>query len=336
MKLNNFFNKPKHVPLSSPKFVLQNDAARFKYEGQIKELETQIALYKDIEGQRDEMRKRLVREQETFKESQKELSSLAQQLLDAQHLIEYNNNQLSKIPTLEEEGKNTRSKYVNLNNEFQNLTKTAFEQSNNLSVLGQQFEAVQSENKNLTVETKRATASELSMLEEYTGIKNDNANLKNFTDKISKINSGLKRELNDMRDMAIFWENESKESIVQLNESRVIEHNLRKWLGQIETKTSEVTSSHVRVEQEKKTLQGTIQEMGSVMDDLIKEMTYLRSLNKEYRKELAKPKFMSMGAIARREGFVMPNGKENLRKHYLGNAAPTLLKFKSKEEMSHA
>ena len=69
---------------------------------------------------------------------------------------------------------------------------------------------------------------------------------------------------------------------------------------------------------------------------MMKEMIYLRTVNKDYRRELAKPRFASMGAIARREGFVMPTRQENLRKHYLGNSVPTLLKFKGQKEMSHA
>ena len=44
-----------------------------------------------------------------------------------------------------------------------------------------------------------------------------------------------------------------------------------------------------------------------------------------------KPRFMSQGAIAKNEGFVLPIGKENIRTQNLGNSAPKLLKFKPKE-----
>ena len=44
---------------------------------------------------------------------------------------------------------------------------------------------------------------------------------------------------------------------------------------------------------------------------------------------------MSMAAIASKEGFVMPNGKENIRTHNLGNYKPTMLKFKKKEEIKN-
>ena len=61
---------------------------------------------------------------------------------------------------------------------------------------------------------------------------------------------------------------------------------------------------------------------------MIEELTYLRKLNKDYRIK-ARPSYVSMGAIALREGFKMPNGKENIRTHNLGNSAPKLLKFKA-------
>jgi len=71
--------------------------------------------------------------------------------------------------------------------------------------------------------------------------------------------------------------------------------------------------------------------MSKTLDDMMNEMAYVRKLNRVYREELAKPTYTSMAAIASQEGFVMPNGKENIRTHNLGNYKPTLLKFKKKE-----
>ena len=74
-----------------------------------------------------------------------------------------------------------------------------------------------------------------------------------------------------------------------------------------------------------------ISDMSKTLDDMMNEMAYVRKLNRVYREELAKPTYTSMAAIASQEGFVMPNGKENIRTHNLGNYKPTLLKFKKKE-----
>ena len=56
--------------------------------------------------------------------------------------------------------------------------------------------------------------------------------------------------------------------------------------------------------------------------------------NRILRKDLDKPRYLSMGSIAAREGFKMPQGKENIRTHNLGNSAPKLLKFKA-EGVNH-
>ena len=75
-----------------------------------------------------------------------------------------------------------------------------------------------------------------------------------------------------------------------------------------------------------------ITDMSNTLDDMMKELSYVRQINKVYRDELSKPTYTSMAAIASQEGFVMPNGKENIRTHNLGNYKPTMLKFKTKEE----
>ena len=72
--------------------------------------------------------------------------------------------------------------------------------------------------------------------------------------------------------------------------------------------------------------------MSKTITDLTSDKDYLSQLNSALKKELAKPKFMSMGAIARKEGFKMPTNKESIPMQILGNATPTLLKFKVKEE----
>ena len=80
------------------------------------------------------------------------------------------------------------------------------------------------------------------------------------------------------------------------------------------------------------TLEHTIKDMGVTIEDLVKEISYLSAINREYRKEIMKPRFMSQGAIAKSEGFTIPIGNENIRTQNLGNSAPKLLKFKPKED----
>ena len=76
--------------------------------------------------------------------------------------------------------------------------------------------------------------------------------------------------------------------------------------------------------------QKTIADMGDTINNLIKDIKYSRELNSKLQYEVSRPKYASMGAIAKNEGFVMPMGKENIRTKFLGNSTPKLLKFKEK------
>ena len=83
---------------------------------------------------------------------------------------------------------------------------------------------------------------------------------------------------------------------------------------------------------ELKKLRGTVATMTKNMDGLIQENRRLNDLTSILKVELARPKYMSMAAIERSEGFKLPSG--GYRKHFLGNSKPTLLKFK-KEGVNH-
>lgn len=73
--------------------------------------------------------------------------------------------------------------------------------------------------------------------------------------------------------------------------------------------------------------------MGTTIDELMKELSYVNMVNAEYRKEMSKPRYTSAGAIAAQDGFAFPLSKENLRTKFLGNSSPTLLKFSEKESI---
>ena len=69
------------------------------------------------------------------------------------------------------------------------------------------------------------------------------------------------------------------------------------------------------------------------IEELHQDVAELSKLNGYYRSELSKPQHMSIGSIARQEGFKIPLASHaiNFRKNNLGTGHPTLLKFGSKE-----
>ena len=320
----------------APKFILQNDAAMAKYQAQIRDLDTQLGYYRNIEAERDDARRYLTVAQENTETVKQELAKMNTALADSQRLVEHQEHQLTKIPTLEEAVRNANGKFSQADIELQNLTRVAFGQSQTISTLGAELDTVKAEVVESTAEAKQARSDKISIVADLERLSTENQEFKTFANNTSKINIQLRNDFNQLRDTAVFWEKEANEASVQLKESGVLEGMLRKWISDLEMKDSQINTQKGNLNIEVTSLKNTVTEMSTIIEDMMKEMIYLRTVNKDYRRELAKPRFASMGAIARREGFVMPTGQENLRKHYLGNSAPTLLKFKGQEEMSHA
>jgi chromosome segregation ATPase len=73
--------------------------------------------------------------------------------------------------------------------------------------------------------------------------------------------------------------------------------------------------------------------MNKQTEELQQDVKDLVNLNTFYKTELSKPQHLSIGAIARQEGFKIPLASSaiNYRKNNLGTGKPTLLKFGAKE-----
>ena len=139
-----------------------------------------------------------------------------------------------------------------------------------------------------------------------------------------------------MKDDLTYRENEAKDFSAQIDEAAQVETKLKVWVTRLEDEGTTNKTIKGGLDKDLVSLKETATDMGNVIEGLIKENTYLRGANREFRKHLSKPRYMSMGSIARKEGFKMPQGKENIRTQYLGNGSPTLLKFKANEEDSNA
>ena len=74
-------------------------------------------------------------------------------------------------------------------------------------------------------------------------------------------------------------------------------------------------------------------ELNKQIDEMLDDMKVLAQDNQHLKRELSAPKPMSVGAIAKQEGFKVPLASSalNYRKNTLGNSKPTLLKFAHKE-----
>ena len=330
MKLRDFGKKSKS---SKPvqKFVLQNDALENKYKAQIDDLNTQLGHYRRIEAERDEAVAKKTAIEDILKSERLEFDKTKDVISDLEKIVEDQTQRLEQLPALQEEVRNAKGQANSKQVELDAMTKRAVQQSQDLGALKSKVETFQKENKNLVQKTSEALSLKQSMDVEFESISNKNKELESFSDETSKINKELIEENKTLRDWANYKDVENKGLINQLEELQSVETNLQELMSKMELKDSEITSSNTSLTTKVSTQQKVITDMGKTLEDMKKELVYLVRLNNEYKKELARPTYTSMAAIASQEGFVMPNGKENTRTHNLGNYKPTLLKFKKKE-----
>ena len=329
MKYNDFVNKPKQtVRQQSTQFVLQNDALDAKYKSIIDDLNSQLGHYRRIEAERDQAVHRLTVEKEKVLELQNLIDTFSDETSVFKAQLAYQEELLQKIPDLEESLRNSTGELSSSKNELNTITSTAYKQSKTISDLGSQVDALLAENKQLTEQFTQDRNNLISAEEERKQVLEKNQELEIFSAEMSKINRGLQEDRSTFADEKNFWEKEAKESRIQLEQSIQIEGKLRKWVTDLERDESINKSIKGNLDTQVGKLETTIKDMSVTIEDLVKEISYLSAVNREYRKEIMKPRFMSQGAIAKSEGFAIPIGNENIRTQNLGNSAPKLLKFK--------
>ena len=331
MKLNEFVHKKPVSRQTSTQFIIENEVKEQKYQDQINALDLELGRYKNLEAERDEAFRKLEVEKDKARTLEQENSNFEQEITSLKTTIENQETVLEQIPKIEEESRNARGQLSDKQNELNNLVENSMEQSRRISALGNQVDSLISENKQLTFDHVQFKADKISAEEERKQVLEKNEEIKILTDEMSKINKEVRKQNKEFRDEITYWEKEAKEISVQLEQALNVENNLRTWVTKLEHE--EATNKTIKGDLDKNinTMEKTVSEMGSVIEGLVKENTYLRGVNREFRKQLAKPRYMSMGSIAQKEGFKMPQGKENIRTKYLGNASPTLLKFKANE-----
>ena len=334
MKLRDFHSTSKRKPNSS-KLVINNDAAELRYKAEIAELNSLLGHYRRIEAERDDAVSKFNAIEDNLKSERLDADLNREKIHELEKHIITIQNELDKVPELEEELRATKGSASGKENELHTLRKKAVSQSQDLQLLKSSLEKLTESYEILEVQTREAVSLKQSTDVEFEDISNKNKELKSFTDETSKINKELIEKNKVLVDLVNYHEVENRELKVQLEEAKSIEAKLRGWVSNMEIETTNTNKSKNTLETKISKQVKVITDMSGTLEDMMKELSYVRQLNRAYRDELAKPTYTSMSAIASQEGFVMPNGKENLRTHNLGNYKPTMLKFKKKEEVKN-
>tara|TARA_B100000519_G_scaffold48037_1_gene38640 strand:- start:250 stop:1260 length:1011 start_codon:yes stop_codon:yes gene_type:complete len=331
MKLRDFGDKRPIRKPSGPQFTLTNNAAEESLKKEVEDLRKQTEFLVSIQQERDDAMRRMHVAEDHLQTERVEFAEALEKIQKLEKEVEYQNEQLETIPTLEEKVRNVKGEESGYRNQIDILQKQLASQHKDFSLISKKLESLQSEQEDLKKISSQAVSHKNSAVEEFNSVKTKNEKLESFADETSKINKELFEENKSLKDEVTYWSIESQELQVQLQEIKTLESKLRGWISGLEKQESQTTTSKNAVMKKVDEQQKIIADMSNTLDDMMKELSYTRQLNKAYREELSKPTYTSMAAIASQEGFVMPNGKANVRTHNLGNYKPTLLKFKKQE-----
>lgn len=336
MKLDKFFDKrPNTRRQTSSPVVVQNEYKIGQLETKIAELEQQVVDQNNLRSERDSAVNRQMAVEEQRRELQIELDRLNETVNLRNADIEEYEKRVQEIPLLQESVKSETAKASTLQNDLMNSMQHVAKLSNDLENATKQVIGLTDENTALHKSEGKAVSDQISLADEFKDLKNQFERIKTFSDQNSKIKQDLEKEVFELRDNRNYWHKEAEEAKIQVEQTAIIEDRLRNWITQLEkdeTSSRKKSSAAVSIVAELKT---TITGMGETIEELMKERNYLQQVNAEYRKELAQPRYMSMGSIMARENFSMPLARENIRTQYLGNSSPTLLKFKKKSGESN-
>ena len=333
MKLNNFLDKTQAVKPQRKVYALENEAKDTKHKQEIAELEQKLEQYASLEETFEDLKRTTNKLQESHVDSNVLLSKAEEKVNILNLDLAQAQEKLNSIPEFEETVKGLRGSLSDKSNELDNMQKVAHQQSSDLIALRSQIEGLQSENEQLAVQTEESVSHSISAENELATIKATFETLETNMNMFGQENVKFKKEVSTLRDSATFWENEANEAALRIVQLEELESRLRNWISDCEVAISKSASKSQGASKANEGLTKTVSEMGNTIQELMQELSYVNMVNAEFRKELSTPRYTSMGAIAAKEGFVIPIAKENLRTKFLGNSSPTLLQFREKESI---
>ena len=311
MKLNNFFEKRTARNVTKKIISFNNEKKENELQQKINVLETELNRLKDIETRSDQ----LVNSNNVFmNEKSGYLKEIDNQHSEIEDLKLYISNLEPKATAMEDAVKSSKEHQDALNqakSELQQVKNSRLQQDKNIHMLSKERSEFQLELKNVEKKYEVEKMTHKKIHDSYQHLKKEYENVLGFSKENSKINIEAKNKIRDLER--------------ELNFLKPMIIGLRKQLAKAD-------SNEVELKEWLTSLKEEIQANGTGDYDFT-----FRKLNdlildhyRRYKKELEKPRYMSMESIARKEGFRMPGiaSAKNYTKLHLGNAKPTLLKFK--------
>lgn len=313
--MNDFLTKDTtYKSKQAPIFNLNNEQKEAQLEVKIKELEEQIGILEairqekgSIERQLETQTKLTTEHYETAQVLTKQVSDLSMELQDKQRVLELSDGlKQENVRLASEHGEavhhlsNLRMDITVKEQELTRLRNNAFNlESNQRSMMdaAQQKDAL----------LKELTGALGDLKEQHDGLTSSSDALAKQYAEVSEARDKLDvRNIKLHGDVAIL--KRQQESAVAQEKLNVVQ-------------ITQVIEKRIRGESSQK------------IKELNEDVNTLNRINAYYKTELSKPQHMSIGSIARQEGFKIPlaSSAVNYRKNNLGTGQATLLKFGKKE-----
>ena len=330
MKLNKFFEKNRARKTVKKVISFTNEKRDKEFQIQIDDLTSQLSRYKDIEKNND----RLNNAKHEYEKDRKGLVGEINDLKQENKTFELEIETLTPKATAMEDTIKSSNQYQEqlkqLQHDIESYKRSRIQQDKNINLLSKERSEFQIDLKDVEKKYNQEKKTHLDVANLYQQLKKEYNNLLGFSQENSKISIEQKNKINDLTVKLDFLEADAAGARVKMEQAEKIKDQLQTWIDSLEHKSNEEKAKIGYTDTKLSQAEQTIEEMASTIDDLMSEMQYVVSLNQRYKTELEKPRYMSMESIARKEGFKIPGiaSAKNYTKLHLGNAKPTLLKFK--------
>ena len=337
MKINSFFDKDS-VNTSKKLQITASGVQNIVNTASVERLETEIeALKSKLEIAETNLKittERNLKDKEQFsiairksKEAQEELIKLQERAdllgLDNEAInksLENKNEIIHKLKSEVHKLSVLANKYTQTQN---HLNSTI----NDLDKRTEEYNSAFALKENLLIKVNELEGYQRSKEIDFETMQDKYNTMSSILSKTKEDNTALRKGLNEANRLTQTWKN-GFSTLQEENANLLgVKDNLTTWLAQVQEETSDLSGKSSLQDKELQQAKQTIIEMGKTVDELLSTNEYLRERNNTYLIELNKPRYTSIGAISRQEGFKLPS-KFTAPKNSLGSSKPTLLKVR--------
>jgi len=334
MKLNEFFNQTSK-PSRRPTKVISirgNEDVEAALQVTVQELKTEVQRLKVVEQDGVVVQNKLSAADRQLNTLDKREQAVQAQKVMLNDAIQQGDVLRDENTVLEVEIANVKGQFAGQASTLRIAQENNLDLNNTLGTQTTQVTVLQQEAKSLIADLSTSKNESVINRDRVQNLQQQKIDNDELFLELQENYKEEQRRNSETTQQAVYWQrvaNSLQEKQDQLENTHKL---LTTWASTLEADNTEKKGVAKVNKTELTKLRGAIGTMTMNIDGLIHENKTLSSFNTELKKELARPKYMSMGAIAIKEGFKMPLATINFRTKSLGTSAPTLLKFKEKEE----